>query len=697
MREKLICKDPVTPRRHNVKLWKDRNQSLKTLSTSPHGGLRIRTWLLAILGALVMSLIIINTLITGQFGVTHLINTTQDKYIDNESQLMNVQNKKDGFLVRNNGCRITAFDPLDSFSKRFMKTEVPIQCEFGSQLPLVESNETHIFVNRHAINQYYNTTEMPSCCWREFRRKENNDNQITMDNVCHPFQNSTRILAEFIRVECWREEVRIYRDYYFFMHRKPEVELRCRTASKHNDQKELDPIEVANLRKLSLLVLGLDSVSRLNFHRMMPKTVKTLESLSAIEMLGYNKVGDNTYPNIVPVLTGLSEKELQTTCWNETSKPFDDCPFMWKNFSTSGYRTIFAEDACSITTFNYLKPGFYRQPTDYYLRPYCVAAENDIGNTRKLNTHLCLGTRKNFENFLTHSSKVARTFSKDPYFAFFWQASLTHDFFNYPQLGDDAYSKAIHQFYQEGIMENTALIVMSDHGMRWGEFRQTYQGRMEGSLPFVFMVLPKWWREKYPIAFANLRKNAESLTTPYDLHETLTDLLKPELVEEERIKKRTKIINWFDDKKLLPRGISWFLPIPESRTCDLAGIPGHWCMCHTSNDFEIGHESVKNTTAFLIEELNSMLRKYPQCAVLRINRIKDAKMWKHTETDGNDPWVDLTVTIETLPGNAVFEASIRHGTDGINKLIGSISRLNAYGSQSACVNDFNMRLYCYCE
>ncbi|XP_015114956.1 uncharacterized protein LOC107039709 [Diachasma alloeum] len=610
--------------------------------------------------------------------------------------MISLQDKKSGFLVRNKGCRIAALDPLDSFSKRFMKVEKPIKCQFGSQLPLIESNETHVFVNSSIVNQYYNATELPNCCWREFHRKQNDDDQITMEKSCHHFQTSTRISAEFIRVECWRDGTGIYRDYHFFVLHKPEVEVRCKISSKQKHKKYFLPTKPVTTNKLSILVLGLDSISRLNFHRMMPKTVKTLEALSAIEMLGYNKVGDNTYPNLVPVLTGLSTTELQTTCWNDTSKPFDDCPFIWKNFSTSGYRTIFAEDACSMTTFNYLKPGFHKPPTDYYLRPYCVAAENDIGNTRELNAHLCIGARKNFENLLSHSTKVARTFSKDAYFAFFWQASLTHDFFNYPQLGDVAYSRVINQFYEERLMENTALIVMSDHGIRWGEFRQTYQGRMEGSLPFVFLVLPKWWRERYPIAFANLRRNTGSLTTPFDLYETLGDLLKLEMIEEEQIRERTRMMNAFEDKKFLPRGISWFLPIPGHRTCDLAGIPGHWCMCHASSDIEFHHELVRNSTVFLIEELNSMLKKYPQCAELKMKKVMNAKIWKQAE-DANSPWADFTMTIETLPGNAIFEASIRHGIDGTNKLVGSISRLNAYGTQSACVNDFNMRLYCYCQ
>lgn len=167
------------------------------------------------------------------------------------------------------------------------------------------------------------------------------------------------------------------------------------------------------------------------------------------------------------------------------------------------------------------------QPTDYYLRPYCVAAESEIGNTHQLNANLCLGTRLNFDNLLHYTRKVAEEFADDPYFGFVWQASLTHDFLEYPQLGDDSYHDFLAYLKQNDLLHNTAVVFMSDHGLRWGSFRQTYQGRLEDSLPFVFLMLPDWWRSQHPYAVETLERNTRSLTTPFDLHETLRDLLEP--------------------------------------------------------------------------------------------------------------------------------------------------------------------------
>jgi hypothetical protein len=91
--------------------------------------------------------------------------------------------------------------------------------------------------------------------------------------------------------------------------------------------------------------------------------------LSAIPLFGYNKVGDNTFPNLIPLLTGMSAHELARACYPNHKTKLDACPFIWKHFAAAGYRTAFGEDFPDIATFNYHKIGFVEQPVDYYARP----------------------------------------------------------------------------------------------------------------------------------------------------------------------------------------------------------------------------------------------------------------------------------------------------------------------------------------
>lgn len=148
-----------------------------------------------------------------------------------------------------------------------------------------------------------------------------------------------------------------------------------------NPEKVRDRVDNANQsvgtfsRKLSVLILGIDSISRLNFYRTMPKTEKYLRETGWIGLKGYNKIGDNTFPNLMAILTGQNSQQAYSRCKPTVAYKLDNCPFLWHNFRNVGYVTAYGEDETMLNTFNYLKVGFVEPPTDYYLRPYMLASE----------------------------------------------------------------------------------------------------------------------------------------------------------------------------------------------------------------------------------------------------------------------------------------------------------------------------------
>lgn len=506
---------------------------------------------------------------------------------------------------------------------------------------------------------------------------------------CIHFQDSINVEPhEFVKVQCFVRNVSIYKDFHAFTPLKPKVEERCNTVSLEEEQ------------SVSVLIIGVDAVSRLNLHRTMPRTIKYLKDvLNAVEMLGYNKVADNTFPNLVPVLAGLSEQELQKTCWSSYRTVFDNCPLIWKNYSKAGYRTAFAEDASWMGTFAYTKYGFHKQPTDYYTRIFNKLAEDEIGHEHRSNAKLCTGPRLSLDVLLAYAAKFAITMMNRLSFGFFWGASISHDYLNLPKYADSNHVQFFQRLVESGVFNNTVLVFMSDHGIRWGGIRATYQGYQEERLPFLFLSFPDWFRKKYPTAIGNLRKNSRRLTTPFDLHETLLDLLDlNKSVEQNALRGRS---NELADSDPMPRGISLFLPIPGKRSCKEAGIDNHWCTCHQSVNVPANSSSVKTAVNFLVEHINSLLRSHPQCANLRLNEIIGARMEKAVADDSvktTDVGIqDYTVTIETEPGRALFEATIRYNHNSQkHSIVGTVSRINLYGSQSACVPHYRLKLYCFC-
>lgn len=163
-------------------------------------------------------------------------------------------------------------------------------------------------------------------------------------------------------------------------------------------------------RKLSILMLGIDSVSRLNFKRSMPKTEKYLRDKGWIGLKGYNKMGDNTFPNLMAILSGQDVGQSYSKCAPTEPYKLDKCPLIWYNFRNAGYVTAYGEDESVLNTFNYLKVGFVNPPTDYYLRPYVIAAENLLKFKKRFGAKYCTGPELSVERILDFGMNFAVEF-----------------------------------------------------------------------------------------------------------------------------------------------------------------------------------------------------------------------------------------------------------------------------------------------
>lgn len=119
--------------------------------------------------------------------------------------------------------------------------------------------------------------------------------------------------------------------------------------------------------KTNILMIGIDSVSANHFKRVFPRTHGFLSSNFSNNIIfeHLNSVGTNTYPNIIAMLSGILEEDVDERLKSEIdwyrdwdSTFHDHLPFIWYEYEKLGYVTHFQEDDPSIAIFNYYKNGF---------------------------------------------------------------------------------------------------------------------------------------------------------------------------------------------------------------------------------------------------------------------------------------------------------------------------------------------------
>lgn len=234
-----------------------------------------------------------------------------------------------------------------------------------------------------------------------------------------------------------------------------------------------------NDEQLNVLMFGLDSLSKNAFIRKLPHT----NTLKADVLQGYNILGDGTPQALIPILTGFTELELPETRKRMSgSQCVDVYPFVWKSFERQGYVTAFNEDIPSVGTFTYRLNGFDKQPTSHYMRTYYLAIEPELANYQ----NLCVGHTPRHNVMLNYTSQVGffyfsfnlctvfnvsilqfmKSYVQKPHFVFSFHGELSHDSINLVGAADSDLYDWLKKLQLDGVLNNTLLIMMSDHGNR---------------------------------------------------------------------------------------------------------------------------------------------------------------------------------------------------------------------------------------
>lgn len=456
---------------------------------------------------------------------------------------------------------------------------------------------------------------------------------------------------------------------------------------------------------LNVLMFGFDSVSRNTWLRTLPKTHKYFtEELKGVVLKGYNIVGDGTPQALLPILTGQTEIELpEARRGKPGAKVVDGHPWIWKDFKKAGYMTQWGEDMCWIGTFNLRMLGFDKQPVDHFWRPYCQAS----GELHKKSKPFCLGSERRHKVMMDWVKDGFQMYKTRLKFIFAFHSEYSHEDSSTLNWADDDLLGMLKYLEGNNYLNNTVLILMSDHGARFHAVRESIQGKYEERMPYFSFRFPKWFPKKYPSEFKAFKTNANRLTTPFDIYETFRDMIKFEKTAKKN--------------KTLPRGMSLFRPIPKHRSCGDADISPHWCACLGWNVTSSSDPVTKKAAVAIVDFMNNLTEKFrSKCHSLSLKEIKSAMVLQSNpyiarflgsaDVDGRIPKesnnaIDKSalyqLTLQTSPGDGVFETTVKYFAKK-DKFVMSereISRINKYGNAANCVytDAPHLRQYCYCK
>ena len=466
-------------------------------------------------------------------------------------------------LTLDQACQIPRIHPFDPSILGYLSPPRTIKCKerqrsltFIDDNGILKINETSIKILHYEISDIF-------CYYQDIIRE--NDFSVSYGDKIEIAKNGSKINSDFIYVSCADfSGFALYSNIHSHVVPKTKWRLQSFSESTYN-----------------ILIVGIDSLSRQSFMRQLPETYDFLtKKLNAFVFRGMTKIGDNTFPNVVAMLTGKSVINNELPKIKNPKGIYDEWPCLWKNFTNVSYATLYAEDQPKLNLFNYLRGGLKDQPTDHYMRPFWLAVENS--KLLILSSSLCFGNVPKHILQLNYTRSFVKRYSeiKTPFFAFSFFVELSHDYVRLVSAADEDFKSWLSDLFDSGYLNNTFLFFLSDHGHRFDPMRATLIGRIEERMPFFSLVVPPSLYETHPQIINSLKLNEKRLVTPYDVYFSIVDLL-----------------NYSANKSELgtatsTRGTTVFAPISTNRTCETAGIPDHYCICEKEETLDISGNTI---------------------------------------------------------------------------------------------------------
>ncbi|XP_076326451.1 uncharacterized protein LOC143233746 [Tachypleus tridentatus] len=573
-------------------------------------------------------------------------------------------------------CHIPRIHPFDSSIWRYLTESKPIRCKYRQPFLTYIDEVGNLRFNETEKGWLGTKLRTLSCFYEAVLRQNGSDDQIIFGPKSILPPEGAPIRHDFVRVSCVNfAGISVYSN----------IHAHIRNTSFFEKPKSKAHNDVRKKIYYNVVIFGLDSLSRLSFIRLLPKTYRYLQgNMKGFVFRGMNKVGDNTFPNLVAMLTGKQAygKELKSY------DLYDDWPLIWSDFKKDGYVTLYAEDFPKYALFNYLSTGFQRPPTDHYFRPFWLALEGS--SLYRLSSNMCFGAEPKHMLQIRYLKDFITKYRDVPHFAFSFLVEISHEYLSQVGAADEDILRLLQDLYGGGLLNRTVFLFMSDHGHRFDAMRETLVGRIEERLPFFSVVLPEALKQEQPHILHYLNENLKRLTTPFDAHATVVDILDYSV--------RQKPLG----SVVLGKGRSLFGFISLNRTCEDVGISEHYCTCEEEVPLAVSSVLVQTAVKSVVSEINKMLSDFTdKCAILTLSRIKsihllspNSKLVGHSVAGMARK---IRVVVETNPSKGLFEATLinRDNTD-VYEVVGDISRINKYGNQSECLQHTIFRKYCYC-
>ncbi|CAG9322489.1 unnamed protein product [Blepharisma stoltei] len=373
--------------------------------------------------------------------------------------------------------------------------------------------------------------------------------------------------------------------------------------SQEKRRQIMDKLNITDSKPQTVLIILIDSVSRNHFYNTLTDTVdflnKTIvngkysKNYAIYDFLINGAHGENTLPNLIPMMFGYNYTTHKQKTKNLSLKKFEDKEkyialqneILWKFYKDLGYVTLFEWE----TKWDFLADAVGRKILcDHVATSFWRGAAEINGFSDFIDKQRCIGINHSHQYMFDYAKQFLENYKSHNKFGYLHTVAgheITGSVIKSMDTDLWAFLDWILNFHNEN-NEDLAILLASDHGLHMGPWDRYEEGKIENLTPFTFLITNKDLLRKIgKNSHENLMHNTKRMMTKFDINLTLKNL---GLATYGKIAENSDIYKNWKKRTGVKDAVSLFLEkISDNRNCEDVGIPAYWCKCSKFKAIEI--------------------------------------------------------------------------------------------------------------
>ena len=314
------------------------------------------------------------------------------------------------------------------------------------------------------------------------------------------------------------------------------VEISMKITPNETLIKERREISKKNKVKFeNVLIIYIDAISRNHFLRKLKKTSKVINEYiidnknkkpkyNSFQFMKYSNFRGSTFENVKPMLYGVPGTA-------------DGGILLTKYYKEKGFITMASDNLCSREVFDiqeYCTTNMHYEASDHENFALFCDINYSTLSSRFGQFHgqysllrRCLYGRDTFEYVYDYADLFWDAYPNERKFARISFIDAHEGTLEVIKYMDNYLEKFLKNFIHFKMNDNTALFIVSDHGENMVSLHHYLKGsefKYETTLGTFFLILPEN-NKLYNYNVDNIRINQQRFITPYDIHDTLINIL----------------------------------------------------------------------------------------------------------------------------------------------------------------------------